>query len=47
MARILQTFVNICANVTDEDKARVAFTHADMIDGHAITISAVHLIART
>lgn len=47
MARILQTLINIGANVTDKNEARIAFTHADMIDGYAITISAVYLIART
>lgn len=48
MARILQqTFVNIGAGVADEDEARIAFTHANMINGYAITVSAVYLIART
>lgn len=32
MARILQTFVNVSADVADKDKTRIAFTHADMID---------------
>lgn len=47
MARILRTLVNIGTDVADEDETRIAFTHADMIDGHAITVSAVHLIAGT
>lgn len=47
MARILQTLVNISADVADENKARIAFTHADVIDGQAITISAIYLITRT
>lgn len=46
MARILQTLININADIADEDEARIAFTYADMIDGYAITISAVYLIAR-
>lgn len=46
MARILQTLVNVSTDVTDENKARIAFTHANMIDGQAIAISAIYLIAR-
>lgn len=47
MARILQALVNVSADIADENKARIAFTHADMIDGQAIAISAIYLIART
>lgn len=47
MTRILQTFVNITANVADEDETRIAFTHTGMFESYAIAISAVHLIART
>jgi len=47
MTRILQTLINISADVTGEDEARITFTHADMIDGYTITISTVYLIAMT
>lgn len=47
MARILQALINVSADVADENKTRVAFTDADMVDGQAIAISAIYLIART
>jgi len=47
MARILQTFINISTDVADEDEARIAFAHTNMIDSYTITISTVYLIART
>lgn len=47
MARILQALVNVSADIADENKARITFAHADMIDGQAIAISAIYLIART
>lgn len=47
MARILQALVNVSADVADENKARVAFTHTDMVDGQAIAISAIYLVTRT
>lgn len=47
MARILQTLVNVSADVADKNEARITSAHADVIDGYAIAISAVYLIART
>lgn len=47
MARILQTFVDIGADIADEDEARIAFAHTDMFESYATAISAVDLIAWT
>lgn len=43
----MQALVNVSADVADENEARIAFTHADMVDGQTIAISAIYLIART
>lgn len=47
MARILQAFIDVSTDITDEDKARITLTHTDVLDGYTVTISAIDLIART
>lgn len=33
MARILQALVNVSTDIANENKTRIAFTYADMLEG--------------
>lgn len=47
MARVVQTLVDVLADVACQLEARITFAYPSVIGRYAVAVSAIHLIART